>query len=89
MNAMSSIRGGGELNWRDQPVITDERLYQIERLACAAEWKARRREYSDWGRWFIAAAHALEDIDLRYSEGQRRERNAFWAEHDRRKRCAL
>lgn len=87
MNAVSQIWAGEPMNWRDMPVITDERLYQIERAACAAEWKARRHDYDDWGRWFIAAAHALEDIDLRFSEGQRCECNAFWAEHDQRKRA--
>jgi hypothetical protein len=72
-------------NWRDQPVITDARLHQIERAACAAEWKARRGDYPSWGAWYIATVHALEDIDLRFEEGQRQQRNAFWAEHDRRR----
>lgn len=77
------------INWRDQPVITDEQLYQIERRACAAEWLARRNEYPSWASWHLKACHALEDIDLRYQEGQRLQRNAFWAEQDRRKRNGL
>ena len=76
-------------NWRDQPVITDERLYQIERRATAAEWLARKSLYPSFSAWHVQACHALEDIDLRYSEGQRRQRNAYWAEYDRRKRHAL
>ncbi|KKW92650.1 hypothetical protein [Sphingobium chungbukense] len=76
-------------NWRDQPVITDERLYQIERRACAAEWLARKGGYPSFAAWHVHACQALEDIDLRYEEGQRRARNAFWAAYDRSKRNGL
>ena len=85
MGALSPIIAG--TNWRDQPVITDEQLYQIERRACAAEWQARRADYPSWASWHHAACCALEDIDRRFEEGQRVQRNAFWAEYDRRKRA--
>jgi len=42
MNAQTSIVAGGALNWRDQPVITDHQLYQMERRVTAAEWSRPR-----------------------------------------------
>lgn len=77
------------LNWRDQPVITDHQLYQMERRVTAAEWHARRSLYPTWAAWHHAACCALEDIDLRFEEGQRLARIAFWADHDRRHRHAF
>lgn len=87
MNALAQIVAGDGLNWRDMPVITDQRLYQIERAACACEWQARRSEYADFGKWMLAASYALEDIDRRYEAGMEQQRNAYWAAYDRRKRA--
>lgn len=87
MNAQTSIVAGDGVNWRDMPVITDQRLHQIERAACAAEWKARRWEYRSFIEWHRDACYALEDIDLRFEEGQRQQRNAWWADYEKRK-CA-
>lgn len=89
MSIHQPIAAGEAASWRDQPVITDERLYQIERSICAAEWTARRPDYRTWAAWHHAACCALEDIDLRYQAGRERARNAFWAEYDRRKRNAV
>jgi len=85
MNAVSSIVAGDGVNWRDQPVISDDMAYLAERSACRAEWETRRALYPDFGSWMVATCHALEDIDRRREAGRERDRQAMWVAFERRR----